>query len=311
MGLEPSKAATRHLPLPPPGQCPTDAFTTGFPFTVSGDLADAIDAQQTSCAFGGGNDYRLEFTAPADGDYLFATGNSGPTDVVVALMDECRGTELSCGDTFTQAGVVRSMLAGQTVLVVVEGYSVLGNGPFQLDIVPPEAVEISCADGIDNDVDGAADCADDGCRGIDGCGPEVCDDGIDNDADERQDCRDVDCIASPDCCPLETTNGVGTYTSSTVGLLDANRPSCRSVPAPEVTFEFVAPGTGTYTFDTVGSNFDTVLYALDGCAGAELACNDDTAGLASELRLDLQAEQRIIVVVDGSNEFGSVVLNIR
>ena len=40
-------------------------------------------------------------------------------------------------------------------------------------------------------------------------------------------------------------------------------------------WEWVAPEDGIYRIDTEGSDFDTVLYVLDGCAGDVLLCNDD------------------------------------
>ncbi|MBL9039204.1 MAG: hypothetical protein JNG84_11860 [Archangium sp.] len=82
--------------------------------------------------------------------------------------------------------------------------------------------EATCGDGVDNDSNGRADCADDACfkqacatgkrcgatldggvldagsvydAGIRGCfGPEAtCDDGLDNDGDGNADCHDADC----------------------------------------------------------------------------------------------------------------------
>src|SRR5690606_28111946 len=58
-------------------------------------------------------------------------------------------------------------------------------------------------------------------------------------------------------------------------------------------------------FDTVGSDFDTVLAVLDGtCGGPELACNDDepgTFGGHSALTVPLAAGQTITAVVEGWN----------
>jgi hypothetical protein len=55
-----------------------------------------------------------------------------------------------------------------------------------------------CADGIDNDEDGLADCEDTDC---DGSCPEVCDDSRDNDGDGATDCEDTDCDGQcPEVC---------------------------------------------------------------------------------------------------------------
>ncbi len=54
--------------------------------------------------------------------------------------------------------------------------------------------------------------------------------------------------------------------------------SCVPMIAP-VWWEWTAPINGNYSFDTSSSDFDTVLYILDGCNGTELACNDDQGSL--------------------------------
>jgi subtilisin-like proprotein convertase family protein len=58
----------------------------------------------------------------------------------------------------------------------------------------------ACADGADNDGDGAVDCADDDCRGHGACTAESdCQDGIDNDSDGAIDCADPGCWGTPPC----------------------------------------------------------------------------------------------------------------
>ena len=69
---------------------------------------------------------------------------------------------------------------------------------------------------------------------------------------------------------------------STAGRPNLLVPGCRSTSrAGEQAYRWRAPVSGTYVFDTFGSSFDTALYVLDGCPGAELACNDDTRGESS------------------------------
>jgi hypothetical protein len=88
---------------------------------------------------------------------------------------------------------------------------------------------------------------------------------------------------------------------------------CGGEGAPEQVYEFIAPGPGTYHFDTFGSAFDTVLYTLDACDGPPLACNDDAnLELQSELFVELIGGQKILVVVDGhgAGDFGAHVLNV-
>lgn len=81
--------------------------------------------------------------------------------------------------------------------------------------------------------------------------------------------------------------------------------SCGGDGAPDVGYTFTAPAAGTYTFDTHGSQLDTVIYVLDGtCSGTELACDDDGDGSQSALAVDLAADQTVTVVVDGNDDGG-------
>ena len=62
-----------------------------------------------------------------------------------------------------------------------------------------EDTDALCSDGMDNDDDGAIDCADAECNGLAMCGTEVCDDDYDNDGDGQVDCDDSDCSSDPSC----------------------------------------------------------------------------------------------------------------
>ncbi len=67
---------------------------------------------------------------------------------------------------------------------------------------PPEI----CDDNIDNDEDGASDCADSECSSDPACAGgdvEICDDLIDNDANGDFDCSDLACDPDPLCDPAE------------------------------------------------------------------------------------------------------------
>ncbi|MCB9760468.1 MAG: alkaline phosphatase [Alphaproteobacteria bacterium] len=78
-------------------------------------------------------------------------------------------------------------------------------------------------------------------------------------------------------------------------------------------FSWTAPEAGTWTFDTYGSDYDTVLYVLDGCDGVELGCNDDATDYQSELSLTLSAGQDVVVGVGsfaGRSSSGTRVINV-
>jgi hypothetical protein len=107
-------------------------------------------------------------------------------------------------------------------------------------------------------------------------------------------------------CPLASlgSNLPETMSGATDNLGNILSPTCGDPGSPEATYGFIAPADGMYTFDTLGSTFDTVLHIHDGdCFGPELGCNDDTMGEQSVVTLDLAAGQAVVVAVDG---FGGV-----
>jgi hypothetical protein len=88
--------------------------------------------------------------------------------------------------------------------------------------------------------------------------------------------------------------------------------SCGDTGGNDRALTFTAPSDGFYTFDTVGSMYDTKLSLFAGCTPeTELACNDDTVGTTSEVSLLMTAGQTILVVVDGfDGATGAWTLNI-
>ncbi len=114
-------------------------------------------------------------------------------------------------------------------------------------------------------------------------------------------------------CPLQILGDQlpVTVSGSTLGLSNAFTPGCVPAVGPEATFSWTAPFAGTFTFDTLGSSYDTVLSLRDGgCGGSEIACNDDAQGVSSKVTTSLAANQTIVVVVDGFGG-GSYTLHIQ
>ncbi len=70
---------------------------------------------------------------------------------------------------------------------------------------PEGSFEASCDDGVDDDEDGAIDCADDDCAEDVACQSvaEVCTGGVDEDLDLFVDCDDDDCWADPACYQVD------------------------------------------------------------------------------------------------------------
>ncbi|MEZ4240483.1 MAG: hypothetical protein R3F59_30880, partial [Myxococcota bacterium] len=147
---------------------------------------------------------------------------------------------------------------------------------------------------------------------------EICDNHVDDDFDGDIDCFDAACAAvdacNPVCPELVLDPDPGTLSGSTVGMSDDFTPAMActaSSSASDVSVAFTAPATGSYVFDTYGSDFDTVLAAADGCGGPSLGCNDDMQDLQSQLVLTLQAGQTAILLVDGyATNAGNYLLNV-
>jgi len=72
--------------------------------------------------------------------------------------------------------------------------------------------------------------------------------------------------------------------------------------APDAEFLWTVPSFDTFTFDTIGSSFDTLLSLRDAtCGGGEVACDDDAAGSAqSQITKTLFPGQTLVIVIDGS-----------
>ncbi len=102
---------------------------------------------------------------------------------------------------------------------------------------------------------------------------------------------------------------LGTELPLSFGQTTADQPneltgSCGGDGSPDLTFLWTAPADGVYVFDTLGSSFDTLIYATVGsCSGDELDCNDDAPGsVSSVLTIQAEAGAQIVLTVDG---FGS------
>jgi Concanavalin A-like lectin/glucanases superfamily len=111
---------------------------------------------------------------------------------------------------------------------------------------------------------------------------------------------------------LGSAMGNAIATGNTCASGNEFAPVCATSAAGDLAYYWTAPSSGTFTFTTTGSGFDTMLQAFNDAQTQSLGCNDDANGTAqSSLSLALSAGQRITIVVDGySTDCGSFTLNV-
>jgi len=227
-------------------------------------------------------------------------------------------------DASTQSYIDLWLEAGETVTVVVDGFYADEQGRFILNIKRQDQQcgngEIDRREQCDGRALGGATCYSLGYNG----GSLSC---------------NADCSYNVSMCVVNVTGGAGgsggsggtggtggqqcdsidldstvpqSVSGNTRSRPDRLEPSCGEWGSGEQSYVFRAGRSGFYTFDTNGSNFDTVLYLLQGdCTGTELACNDDYDDLQSSVTMFLREQQQVTVVVDGfGGDVGTFILNI-
>ena len=89
--------------------------------------------------------------------------------------------------------------------------------------------------------------------------------------------------------------------------------SCGNGMSPELIFEWTAPYSDYFMFDSAGSDFDTVVTVLADCDGTELACNNTAPGARPQALAvaEVSSGETYWVAVEGNNgETGEVNLAI-
>ena len=283
---------------------------------------DAIDAatwfeDRDGDTFGADEGARVQCLAPA-GDWVADGGDCNDDDDAVfpTAPELCNGFDDNCDDVVdTDAEDAQLGFSDADG----DGYGPDETGTLYCEL-PPDVV-LEGGDCDESEETGLA--ANPGVA-------EVCDDGIDNDCDGRADCLDSDCSMLPTCVDLSCVTerpivGVGPsiLVGSNVDAGDDTAPACvggNGAGGQDIAVQWTVPVTGQYTINTIGSDFDTVLYLLDrSCDGESLICNDDAFGgsgggpdgLLSQVTPPLEAGQNVIIVIDAyGGADGDVVLNI-
>ena len=119
------------------------------PFDVLGSTAGLTNSSSASCSGLISPDYGVAWTPMIAGDYTISTAGSSYWSTVSVRDATCDGAELDCGRGYyygnTGALVNVSLAAGQTVIIVVEGYGSEA-GDFVLHVEEQQPVG-DCCDG--------------------------------------------------------------------------------------------------------------------------------------------------------------------
>lgn len=130
-----------------------------------------------------------------------------------------------------------------------------------------------CGDGIDNNANGKADCADPACAGQASCTESQCTDKLDNDGDGATDCKDSDCAKNAAC--VETACGDGQDNDGD-GATDCGDVDCGTALVCSATAKVLAQDAlvcgGSTAAWTLSSNSTSVLWALDQTPATPAGC---------------------------------------
>ena len=170
--------------------------------TWYGDTTSLAGDYRGTCA-GDGRDAIFELTVSARGE-LSADLRGSTFDTVLYLRSAAcaTGTQVACNDDVSR-GTVWSRVGGTldpgTYYLFVDGFDAAAHGRYALNV--DFAITEICDDAVDNDGDGATDCADGDCRADAACVESSCGNSLDDDGDGATDCDDIDCTLAAGCYP--------------------------------------------------------------------------------------------------------------
>jgi len=121
-------------------------------------------------------------------------------------------------------------------------------------------------------------------------------------------------VAADSCTDADAISD-GTHRASNVAADTDATAGCGGGGTADVWWTYSPPFDGAATFDTSGSDFDTILSVLDECGGGELGCNnddpEDPSLTTSRLTLSVERNASYKIRVAGRNgQTGDIVLNI-
>jgi hypothetical protein len=250
---------------------------------------------------------------------LEVTDAAGRPPVAVAAFDTCApdAGALACESVYSVSALHVDDHPGGTLYFAVRTPEGDAFAPYTVR-ARVESLVRACNDSVDNDADGLTDLFDPGCafdfdddEAHDPAALPECANGADDDDDGGTDYPgDLDCRAAggtteqPSCATdVPITRVVapgGRYTLQTEGF-DHYQATCGAPTGPEQALAIRIDRPSNLRLTVENNDYDTVLFVRAACddAGTELGCNDDTNGLASEVRLDGLAAGTYFAFLDG------------
>nr|MBX2800786.1 hypothetical protein [Myxococcales bacterium] len=221
----------------------------------------------------------LRYVAPHTSRFVAWVTSRGGSPQTLSWRQACDDEPVECAShTGPTEPMVLALEAGEAVYLGVEGPAA---HPVDLHIREVRDSEVSCDNGIDDDLDGVADCDDPQCS-------------------EFSTCQALACNTRP----ISSSTHLTGWLSGSDGSI---APSCGVESGSERTYEFTAPTTSTYVFDLAGSSLPTTMAVYDGCGGVELACATRSTGPDQDqgrIQMDLDIGDTVMVVVDAASASG-------
>lgn len=145
---------------PTSSTCPEQDLGSATGTAVAfGTTVGSGDDVASGCSSSGAEDVAFRWTAPRAGTFTFTTEGASYDTVLALRSGSCGGAELTCNDDFAGLGnrssVTAALAAGQSVVIVVDGYSSLA-GSYMLNIMTGSTCAPACA---------GRECGSDGCGG--------------------------------------------------------------------------------------------------------------------------------------------------
>ncbi len=170
---------------------------------------------------------------------LHLTMGSSNQDLDMFLMKNSCGNSGCIASSTNQPGqaeTIQFTSDGSTYYLLVDTFQNPGNFTLSMNCTGGIPVEI-CDNGLDDDGDGVADCADADCFHHPACTGriEICDNGYDDDGDGLVDCDDPDCIGFSACGHSGREICNNGMDDNGNGKVDCNDPQClghRDCPIP-------------------------------------------------------------------------------